>query len=357
MTMKRSSIVAPQEELDAFYTEMKGQSLTPLWAQELPAGRSDGPRGRRAVPHVWQWQELRPLALRATELVGTQEAERRVLTMVNPGPGASSAADTLVAAIQVVMPGEIARAHRHTMAALRMVIESGGGYTVVNGEAVPMLPGDLVLTPGWTWHDHANDSAGPMIWLDGLDVPMVTALEAAFQENYVSETQPVREEMDVSFGRYGAGGLRPAWGEQPYPGHSPLMHYPWPQTKATLDRLSRTETGSACDGVILEYTNPVTGGPVMPTMGCYVQSLKPKQHTEAHRHTGSTIYHVVEGEGYSIVDGRRLEWSPKDTFCVPSWSVYEHVNASSSSPAYLFSYTSAPVLRALFLYREEAVER
>jgi gentisate 1,2-dioxygenase len=243
------------------------------------------------------------------------------------------------------------------MAALRLIIEAGGGYTVVNGDAVPMQPGDLILTPGWTWHDHANDSDGPVIWLDGLDVPMVTALEAAFQENYPSETQAIGEEFDLSMGRYGAGGLRPSWGEAPYAGHSPLMHYPWSQVRPVLDNLMRSETGSPFDGVIMEYTNPVTGGPVMPTMGCHVQALKPMQHTEPHRHTGSTIYHVVEGEGYSIVDGKRLEWSTKDTFCVPSWAVHEHVNGSASSPAYLFSYTSAPVLKALFLYREEAVER
>jgi gentisate 1,2-dioxygenase len=254
------------------------------------------------------------------------------------------------------MPGEIARAHRHTMAALRMIIESGGGYTVVNGEAIPMLPGDLVLTPNWTWHDHANDSDKPMIWLDGLDTPTVLALEASFREEYPEDRQPFKEDLDYSQGRYGAAGLKPVWLDEPFAGHSPLMHYPWTQTKAALDRMAQTESGSPYDGVICEYTNPVTGGPVMPTMACYVQLLRPGMHTKSHRSTATAIYHVIDGEGYSVVDGKRLDWGEKDVFCAPAWTFKEHVNTSQTRPAYLFSYTNTPVLKSLYLYREEGRE-
>jgi gentisate 1,2-dioxygenase len=127
--------------------------------------------------------------MRAAELVGTQQAERRVLRLTNPELQGASASNRLVANIQIVMPGEIARAHRHSAGALRLIIEGRGGYTVVNGERVPMYPGDLVLTPNWSWHDHANDTDAPMMWLDGLDTPLVRMLEAGFYEEYHQERQ------------------------------------------------------------------------------------------------------------------------------------------------------------------------
>ncbi|MED5568883.1 MAG: cupin domain-containing protein [Chloroflexota bacterium] len=131
------------------------------------------------------------------------------------------------------------------------------------------------------------------------------------------------------------------------------MHYPWDKTWAALQGLAPVADGSPFDGVVLEYTNPNTGGPVMPTMGCNCQLLRPGEATKAHRHTASVIYHVVEGEGYSIVDGQRLDWSEKDVFCVPGWVFHEHVNTSATSPAVLFSFTDAPVHQALNLLREQ----
>src|SRR5439155_367119 len=166
--LELSDIQPSQEELQDYYAQLGAQHVTPAW---IGGGISTEPRSE-AVPHLWRWRDLRPQAMRAAELVGTQQAERRVLRLTNPKlPGAAS--NTLVANIQIVMPGEIARAHRHSAAALRLIIEGRGGYTVVNGERVPMYPGDLVLTPNWSWHDHANDTDAPMIWLDGLDTPLV----------------------------------------------------------------------------------------------------------------------------------------------------------------------------------------
>lgn len=351
--LKRSSITVPESQLNAYYEGLKDYSLAPLWTMEREGGYDMQPKSE-AVPFVWHWRDLRPQAMRATELVGTAEAERRVLRLMNPGIYEKSAAtNTLFAGIQIVMPGEVARAHRHTMAALRMIIESEGGYTVVDGESIPMLPGDLVLTPNWTWHDHANDSGAPMMWLDGLDSPLVRMLESEFRESYSQEVQPASEAVDTSLAKYGSGGLRPV-GAGPATAHSPLMHYPWTQTRAALERLADASTGDAYDGIAMEYVNPVTGGPTMPTIGCYAQMLRPGRRTQSHRHTSSAVYYVVEGEGATVVDGVRLEWETNDVFCVPGWSFHEHVNQSSSRPAFLFSYTDVPVLRSLDLYREEA---
>ena len=315
MTLTRSDITASAEQLKQFSDELQQLSVGAAWAGEAsgpprPRPTSVEPRVR-GVPHVWHWRDLRPRALRSGELVGTRQAERRVLQLKNPAiPEGSSTTNTLFAGIQTVMPGEVARAHRHTMAALRFIIESEGGYTNVNGEPIPMRPGDLVLTPNWAWHDHANDSGTPMIWLDGLDAPLVRLLEAVFQEEY-------------------------------------------PQERQALLKLAEVSQGNPFEGVIMEYTNPVDGGPVMPTIACFVQMLRPGERTVAHRHTATTIYHVVEGKGRSVVGGKTLEWEDKDVFCVPSWTKHEHVNASESEPAFLFSFSDLPVMKALDLYREE----
>jgi gentisate 1,2-dioxygenase len=358
MTLTRSDIVASAEELDQFSVDLQRLSVGALWAnQQESAGQKPRPSIEpkpQAVPHVWHWHDLRPQALRAAQLVGTQQAERRVLQLRNPAIAERSATtNTLFAGIQIVMPGEVARAHRHTMAALRFIIESDGGYTNVNGEPIPMLPGDLVLTPNWAWHDHANDTGNPMIWLDGLDAPLVRMLEAAFQEEFPGgETQPLSAARGLSQIKYGAGALRPAW-ENEAVRHSPLMHYAWSETKQALDQLADIDAGTPHDGLIMEYTNPVSGGPVMPTIACFVQRLRPGERTQAHRHTAGAIYHVVEGRGSSIVGGKSLNWEDKDTFCVPNWTSHQHVNLSTTEPAYLFSFTDIPVLRSLDLLREE----
>jgi gentisate 1,2-dioxygenase len=343
-----SNIQSSEETLKAYYEELRAQHVTPAW---IAFATTIEPKSK-AIPYVWHWRDLRPQAMRAAELIGTEQAERRVLRLTNPELPGVSASNTMVANIQIVMPGEIARAHRHSPSALRFIIEGKGGYTVVNGDRIPMYPGDLVLTPNWAWHDHANDTDAPMIWLDGLDTPLVRMLEAGFYEEYDEHSQPFGKGADPSVTKYGTGGLTPAWEPAPGARYSPMWHYPWTQARAALEQLATEHTGSPFDGVILEYTNPLTGGPAMPTIACYVQMLRPGQHTEAHRHVCCSNYHVIEGTGYSLVGGERLHWEDKDVFTVPTWTLHEHVN-TSDRPAFLFSFTDAPVMKALDLYREE----
>jgi gentisate 1,2-dioxygenase len=319
--LELSDIQSSPEELDGYYAQLRAQHVTPAW---IGGGISVEPQSK-AVPFLWHWRDLRPQAMRAAELVGTAQAERRVLRLTNPElPGIAS--NTLVANIQIVMPGEIARAHRHSGAALRFIIEGRGGYTVVNGERVPMFPGHLVLTPNWSWHDHANDTDAPMIWLDGLDTPLVRMLDAGFYEEHPQERQG-----------FGA------------PVNASQWHYPMSEMRAALQRLAAANTG---DGLVLEYINRVTGGPVMPTIACHMLLLRPGEKTRARRGVCCTNYHVVEGAGYSMVGGQRLEWEDKDVFTVPTWTFCEHVN-SGDRPAFLFSFNDAPVMKALSLYREE----
>ncbi len=322
--LELSDIQSSQEELQDYYAQLGAQHITPAW---IGGGISVEPRSE-AVPYRWRWRDLRPQAMRAAELVGTQQAERRVLRLTNPNL-TGVASNTLVANIQIVMPGEIARAHRHSAAALRLIIEGGGGYTVVNGERVPMYPGDLVLTPNWSWHDHANDTVAPMIWLDGLDTPLVRMLEAGFYEEYPRERQDVGAAVNAS-----------QW------------HYPMSEMRAALRLLAAADNADIGEGIILEYTNRVTGGPVMPTIACHMQLLRPGEKTRAWRRVCRTNYHVVEGSGYSVVGDHRLDWEDKDVFTVPTWTFCEHVN-SGDRPAFLFSFSDAPVMKVLSLYREE----
>ncbi len=320
--LKLTDIQSSPEELDTYYAQLRAQHVTPAW---IGGGITVEPQSL-AVPYVWHWRDLRPQAMRAAELVGTAQAERRVLRLTNPTlPGIAS--NTLVANIQIVMPGEIARAHRHSGAALRLIIEGKGGYTVVNGERVPMAPGDLVLTPNWSWHDHANDTDTPMIWLDGLDTPLVRMLEAGFYEEYHQDRQDHNPPVNAS-----------EW------------HYPMSEMRAALQRLAAANTG---EEIVLEYKNRRTGGPVMSTIACHVQMLRPGEKTQARRRVCCTNYHVVEGAGNSVVGDEWLDWNDKDVFTVPTWTFCEHVN-SGDRPALLFSFSDAPVMQALNLYRDES---
>jgi len=236
------------------------------------------------------------------------------------------------------------------------VIEGHGACTTVNGERVHMDPGDLLLTPGWHWHDHHHEFPGPMIWLDGLDYPLVNMLEAGFFEVYGERVQKTLVPDDLSARQFIHGQLRPTW-ETPHGHGSPIGNYPWRETSAAFADIADDARGSDVDGILLEYTNPWTGGPVMPTIGCRVQRLRAGFHGAAHRHVSNTVYHVIRGEGATMVDDERLDWSEHDVFAVPVWATHEHINPSNSDDAVLFSYTVEPVMRSLGLYREAPAER
>src|SRR5271168_4498011 len=281
--LELSDIQSSPEELQDYYAQLGAQHVTPAW---IGGGISIEPRSE-AVPYRWRWRDLRPQAMRAAQLVGTQQAERRVLRLTNPEL-TGVASNTLVANIQIVMPGEIARAHRHSAAALRLIIEGRGGYTVVNGERVPMFPGDLVLTPNWSWHDHANDTDAPMIWLDGLDTPLVRMLEAGFYEEYHQERQALGAAVNTS-----------QW------------HYPMSEMRAALQRLAAADTGDAGEGIILEYSNRLTGGPVMPTIACHMQLLRAGEKTPARRRVCRTTIPLAEGVGNWMVAGQGRDWKER----------------------------------------------
>jgi gentisate 1,2-dioxygenase len=334
---------------DKFHERMHANHMYGLW--ELASQMTPHPEPK-TIPYMWPWSLLEPIVKASGEMVPVGE-ERRALQLFNPGLGGRWATtNNLIAAVQLLLPGEVARAHRHTPTAIRFIIEGRGAYTAVDGERVYMAPGDLILTPSWSWHDHGNETDKPVIWMDGLDIPLIASLDAMFFQFYTAAQVSATRPPNASKHLHGHAHLGPTWVKEKTHA-SPLLLYSWDKTREALDAL-RDQDGSPFDGVALEYRHPQTGGPVMPTMACWVQLLRPGKRTAAHRHTGSAVYHVVQGQGETVIDGARFAWSKGDIVALPSWSLHEHANTSASEDAVLFSIQDTPVLEALGLYHEEA---
>jgi gentisate 1,2-dioxygenase len=341
----------PLQSSESAYAEMDAMSVGALWRHLGNLFPAQPPA--RAVPFHWSYQTLRPYMSHFAQHLSIEEAQRRVLMLINPGMTDTSATVTgLYAGIQIILPGEQAQAHRHSANAFRFIIEGAGAYTTVSGERVHMSPGDLLLTPGWHWHDHYHEGDGPMTWLDGLDFPLVNALDAAFFELYPDTAQKASVPDDLSSAQFIHGRLTPSWiGERT--AASPIGKYPWAETERAFAAIAENAAGSDVDGISLEYTNPWTGGPVMPTMSCRIQRLVPGFLGVPRRHTAATILHAVRGEGITVIDGQEFAWREKDVLAVPSWASYRHVNPSSTDDAVLFAYSDEPVVKALGLYRDE----
>jgi gentisate 1,2-dioxygenase len=230
-------------------------------------------------------------------------------------------------------------------------MEGKGDYTAVDGERVYMAPGDLILTPSWAWHDHGNETDKPVVWMDGLDVPLVQALNAMFFQMYDVPQVPLSKPNNASVQLHGHVSLNPTWVKE-RPLSSPLLLYSWDKTWQSVKTLSDAE-GDGYDGIALAYTHPQTGRSILPTMACWIQMLRPGERLRAHRHTGSVVYYVVQGTGETIIDGCRFAWGKGDIIALPSWAFHEHANGSTRDAAVLFSIQDRPVLEAVGLYREE----
>jgi len=327
--------------------DMAGKNLSGYWRlgmEGLP------PQPMTSVePCLWKWADVYGSLLRAGELISLENSERRVVRLVNPGLNhqLAFATHTIQISFQYVKPGENARAHRHTPAALRFVVQGNGAYTTVNGQQCVMEPGDLILTPKLTWHDHSNESKEPIVWLDGLDFPLVTALHQVMQERYPERRQPIEKSSEEVMSHLGNALRNGVTGGE-------YFHYKWRDTEKALRKLTASPAArDLFDGYLLEYRNPLTHGPTMTTIQCAVQLLPPADETETHRHTSTVICHVFRGSGTTQIGERRFDWEQGDSFVVPLWHAHRHLNRSSSYEAILFSMSDAPMLKALDLYREE----
>jgi gentisate 1,2-dioxygenase len=339
---------AQEDSIAQLDRDMAGKNLSGYWRLGME-GLPSYPM-TAVEPCLWKWADVYESLVRAGEVISLENSERRVVRLVNPGLDQRHgfATHTIQISFQYVKPGENARAHRHTPAALRFVVQGNGAYTTVNGQQCIMEPGDLILTPKLTWHDHSNDSKEPMLWLDGLDFPLVQALHQVMQERYSERRQPIEKSSEEVIDKLGSSirhGLPLA----------DFFHYKWRDTEPALRALTKTPGArDRFDGYLLEFRNPLTGGSTMTTIQCAVQLLPARAETEAHRHTSTVIYHVFRGKGVTEIGETKFEWQQGDSFVVPLWHRHRHLNRSSSDEAILFSMSDAPAIRALELYREEA---
>ena len=342
------SVGGETEKRAEYYSRISQHSMTPLW-ESLHALVPDTPTSPLKPAH-WDYDgTIRPRLMEAGQLITAKEAVRRVLILENPGlPGQASITHSLYAGLQLILPGEVAPAHRHSQSALRFIVEGSGAYTAVAGERTIMQPGDFVLTPSWTWHDHGNESDEPMVWLDGLDIPLVRFLDAGFCENGTIESQPVDRPAGDSMARYGGNLLPVDW--QPNSANSPVFNYPYARTRESLATLAQNGAPDPCHGFKLRYVNPASGGSPMPTIGAFIQLLPGGTKSTRYRSSDSTVFSVVEGTGCTQVGDMTFTWKPRDIFVVPSWVWASH---EASSDAVLFSYSDRPVQQVLGLWREE----
>ncbi|WP_157218249.1 cupin domain-containing protein [Flavisphingomonas formosensis] len=309
-----------------------------------------------SAPMIWRYLDLREAVLRALKLVSPEEAGRRVIYLANPNrQDVAAAVGWLYSGLQVMAPGECASSHRHSASALRFIMEGSGAFTNVDGHKMTLGRNDFVLTPNGTWHEHGVAENGTnCIWQDGLDIPLVNALEAGFYEVHPDLRQAISYPIDESSSMWGSPGLRPAgadWQRR----YSPLLKYEWEPTYEALCRYAAVYDGSPFDAIHMDYVNPATGGPVMTTMGASIQMLRPGERTRAHREVGNFVYQCAKGSGWSIINGQRYDWSERDIFVVPSWTYHEHGNSSQTEDTCLFSFHDLPAMRALGLYRQEAL--
>jgi gentisate 1,2-dioxygenase len=332
------------DEFARFYGRLSQKSMSPLWEvmRDIIAPEPMTP----VKPAHWRFSDVKPLLLEAGKLITAKEAERRVLVLENPAlRGQSRITNSLYAGLQLILPGEIAGAHRHTAGAIRLILDGDGAYTQVDGEKTLMKYGDFVLTPSWTAHDHGNESKKSMIWLDVLDVPTVNFFETCFYEHFEYKQKNTRRDHGDSLVRFGSGVLPDG---QPHR-NSPIVNYPYSKMRPILERLHAAGDVDPTHGARFRYANPLTGGPVMPTMGAHLALLPKNFKGKDYRATDSTIFVCVEGKGATKVGGKTLEWGPRDVFVVPSWQKYSHVAAQESV---LFSISDRPAQEALGIWRE-----
>lgn len=337
--------LAAREDL---YKRLDSVDTAPLWAV---LSKLVTPRPMpRSVPARWDYEHMRTLLLEAGSLITAKEAERRVLVLENPGlRGMSQITQSLYAGLQLILPGEIAPSHRHAASALRFIVEGDGGYTAVDGERIAMQPGDFILTPSWTFHDHGNTGSAPVIWLDGLDVPIVNLFDASFAESYPGgDVQPVSGRDGDARIRYGTGMLPLEF--TPAGASSPVFHYPYAAARKVLAQLAGSGPADPRHGYKAQYVNPVTGGYPMPTMAAYLQLLPQGFSGSACRSTDATVFCVKDGSGQSQIGDERLAWRAGDVFVVPSWTPVSHY---ADSEAILFSFSDRPAQKALGLWREQ----
>lgn len=273
------------------------------------------------TPIQWRYSDCEQALDAAGRLINTELAERRNLVMRNPVPGNDIATTrTLVCAYQMILPGEKARSHRHAPHAFRVILDAKGAFSTVDGEKTLMETGDIVLTPGWSWHGHGHDGDQPAYWFDGLDVPLNHLLEPMFFEDHPDGFV----EVDV------------LTEESPY-------RFTWESTQKALEGAVADAEGYFGPRILLDT-------PSMPTMNLYVHRWESGLKTRKHRSASNNVFLVMQGSGTSTIGDDVFHWHRGDTIAAPCWSWIEHQAAQDSV---MFCMTDEPLMRFAKYYRFE----
>lgn len=351
--------------LAALYDRLDKLDMAPYWAVRNDDHDEDGQvlKGRHAEPFAWKYADIEPLLHDAAELITMDDSERRSIVLVNPGMAPVRATvSTLYTAYRLNDPREVMPPHRHSINAVRVGLTGSRNFTGVEGEPITFGPGDVVLTPADAWHNHGNHGDEFAVNVSVLDLPLSEVLNAASFEHGYSEDeggrkisrreQSVRFRDDHSHRTYSHGGLRPRFVDHARGTgrHSPMYVYRWQRTRELLDAF-RDHDGNPWDAIMVEYTDPVSGRTVYPTMTFFGQLLRPGERTCPQRQNASLVCIPFHGRGYSVIGGRRFDWEPFDAVAVPGGHWYEHANGSDSEDAILFVASDEPTLKALGFYR------
>jgi gentisate 1,2-dioxygenase len=341
----------PKHNIEAvrqqYYDRIAKHDLAPLW-KVLKNVVTKEPV-TRCAPAIWHYREIKQLVMESGPLITPEEAERRVLVLENPGMrGESRITNTLFAGVQMILPGEIAPAHRHVSSAIRFVLDGECAYTAVEGEKAYMAPGDFVITANWAPHDHGNTGDDPVLWLDVLDFPQVNFFETSFAQEMDAPTQTTKREDGDSFAFYASGVLPD--GAPIELNRSPVINYTYSRTRPILERMLKAGETDPRHGARVRYANPINGGPVLPTMGACLALFPQDFEGRKYRATDGTVFVCAEGQGTTSIDGKTLEWSQNDIFVVPPWKTYAH---AAHKQSVLFSISDRPAQQMLGIWCED----
>ena len=354
-SLQKSTEDTPEDHaaLEKLYEDFEKLHCMPLWTQTndlMPFAPAP-----KAVPHVWKWSALYPLAQRSGNLVPVgRGGERRAIGLGNPGLGGRPyVSPTLWAAIQYLGPKETAPEHRHSQNAFRFVVEGEGVWTVVNGDPVRMSRGDFLLTPGWNFHGHHNETDHPMAWIDGLDIPFSYQNDVGFFE-FGSErvTDCATPNFSRSERLWCHPGLRPLSGLQDTVS-SPIGAYRWEFTdRALTEQLLLEDEGQPATveqgHAAVRYVNPTTGGDVMPTIRAEFHRVRSGTATPPRREVGSSVFQVFDGKGSVVLGSNEHELDLGDLFVVPSWVAW---SLQAETRLDLFRFSDAPIIERLHFDR------
>jgi len=313
--MKDLKTEPPPSALSALENDLLGGQLRPGWKKVAPAMWAEPLSD--FVPMHWQWKTARAGLSAAGDLIDTTLAERRNLILVNSANGNTYATlRTMVSAYQMIRQGEQARTHRHVPNALRLMLEGQGAYTIVNGVRYEMEPGDVLLTPGWTWHGHGSHGPGDSYWLDFLDVPFIQLVEPMFFENHPDGYEAVRDDAVV----------------MPF-------RFPWSESQVAL----ASQPVSNTYGRLLELESAP-----LATMSLFFHQLDAGFKSAPSRTTANQIFAAHSGKGIARIEDAEVSWEAGDVFLVPPW---HRLTLEAGPDSVLFRVSDERMQKALKLLR------